>query len=220
MPATKADILSVLRDPSLSRINFSVGDIIVNPAEFANLVDYFEEDDITVGVYTTAGMAEYRRDLKQLNVDPAVNPPLPVDDRATLVHELVHAMVDVRSVHVKRFDDEVAAYIAQITFMQIKNPGPHVSWFQVPRNRPLTAFVAAVLDVVDHYKLTERAARINDFDIFSLSSKLHAVAQYADIPLDLMESNSTNGVPIKGRDMRALRMAMRLAHAPNWPRSQ
>jgi hypothetical protein len=76
----------------------------------------------------------------------------------------------------------------------------------VPRNRPFTAFVSAVFDVVDYYKLTERAARISDFDIYSLTDKLHRVAQYAGYQLDTMYP-AHNGVPIKGKDLRA----------PKWP---
>jgi hypothetical protein len=215
MPATKDDILSLLRDPTLMKINFSVGEIVVSGPRFGDLIDYFEDGDISVGVGPAAGAAEYWADTKTLNVDPAANSPLTFDDKGLLLHELVHAMSDVRGVQVRRLDDEIAAYLSQVTYMQINKPSPHMSWFKIPPGRPLTLFTAALFDVVDAYKLTERWARINEFDIFSLSEKLLRVAKYADISFDARSAYT--GVPIKGRDLRALRMAIRLAHQPRAP---
>jgi hypothetical protein len=216
MPITKDDIRLLLNDPALFQISFRVGDIVVNQREFANLADYFEDDDIAVAPGTTPNMSFYHRDTHTLETEPGKSAPLALEVNALLLHECVHANVHVRQWRVENFTDEVAAYIAQVTFMEIKNPGSHVPAIKVPQSAPFAFFVASVFDVVDQYKLTTPTglgARINEFDIFTLSRRLHAVAQYADIPLESMEPASPN-VPIKGSGIKQLRMALRLGRRP------
>jgi hypothetical protein len=213
MPITKRQVLSLLNDPDLAKIKFSVGPIVVTAAEFSNLADYFEDDDIKVVPGAQAHHAKYERDLKQLQVDAKVTSLPTIEERALILHECVHAIVDVRGLRVPVLTDEVAAYTAQVMYIQIKDPGPHLPAVKIPASRPLTAFIASVLDMIDQYKLMERAARISEFDIFALSLKLRAVPEYAEFAVDDMESDPT-GVPINGRGIQALRMALRAAHRP------
>ena len=50
------------------------------------------------------------------------NPPLNVADRAQLLHECTHAIFDAYGWVTNLREDEVAAYLAQLTFMFIVNP--------------------------------------------------------------------------------------------------
>ena len=215
MPISKNDVVALFSDPALSQINFTVADIPVNAREFQNVSDYIKNDDIPVITGPTAGMAYYDRKSNKLETDPASNLPLTLGDRALILHECVHAIVDIRELQELSLTDEIAAYIAQLTYMQVKSPSPnHPRAVAIPRNNPLALFVMSVLDVIDQYKLTSKeglGARINHFDVVVLSQRLRAVAQYASISLEAKEDPKFSGVSIKDGGIRALRAAIRNA---------
>jgi hypothetical protein len=218
MPASKDDVLALLADPDLWRINFTVADIPVNAQEFRNVSDYFKNEDIKVIPGKTDGLAIYDREFNRLEADPASSSPLDDSDRALILHESVHAIVDIRGLQELSLEEEVAAYIAQLCFMQIKSPTPnHPPAVKIPRNHPLALFNMTVLDVIDQYKLVSAkglGARISHFDVYNLSQRLHAVGQYSKVSLNARTDPKTSGVPIKGGGMRSLRAAIRNAHRP------
>src|SRR5215510_7800206 len=120
MPIDKDEVLRVLRDGDLSKISFSVGAITVDAEGYRNVAAYIEAKDIKV-VPGTEALAFYDGHSNTITTS-AGNPQLDVGGSAQLLHECTHAIVDIDRLDVLRLDDEVAAYLAQLTYMRLKPP--------------------------------------------------------------------------------------------------
>jgi len=229
MPITKADVLEVLGDPVLKRMFFFVGVIAVSAEEYSNVGDYISDGDIGVvpGKISTAFYSGYRNTIET----QAGDPPLALADRSQILHECTHAIVDINALDVERVKDEVAAYLAQLTFIVLSNPkfdfGPSVH--PAIHGSPFGELMWSIFQIVRKYNLHNEkgfGARISELDIWNLTRELHAVPDYAHIKetektggdaKDLL--GITSGVPIKNNQMRALKAAMRLAQRTKRPRT-
>src|SRR5262249_9933667 len=107
---------------ALGRISFSVGQIKVNAEEFRKVADCIYAGDITV-TPGNESLAFYSSHLNELTTQQG-NPPLDYADRAQLLHECTHAIVDINKLKVLRLEDEVAGYLTQLTYAVISNPTP------------------------------------------------------------------------------------------------
>ena len=215
MPITKPDVLAAMNDPNLSRINFSVGRIAVNAAEFRNVAEYVSAGDIKVSP-GTGSVAYYDSHLNELTTQGG-NPPLDFTDRALLLHECTHAIVDINGLDIPRLHGEVAGYLTQFTFMVISSPSPlrpAVLPRQVsPMARLIWTFKRVVLDY-DLHNARGFGAVISDMDTMQLARAVHAVPQYAGIAEKARPAVADLGVPIRHNQMRALRAALKRGHQP------
>jgi hypothetical protein len=214
MPIRKDDVLAVLSDPLLNQMLFSVGAITVSGNEYANLADYIKDGDIQVSPGTEA-MAFYDAHANTI-ITQAGNPPLNLADRAQLLHECTHAVVDINELPVERLDNEVAAYLAQVTFMDISNPVPLPGPVHPPhRGSPLGELVWSLQQVIQKYNLHNHqgfGASLSHLDIWKLKLDVHALPQYAQVGMH--EKSVSDGVPVKHNQMLALKAALRRAHRP------
>src|SRR5262245_20304372 len=121
MPIEMCEVLRVLTDPNVSKINFSVGAITIDADGYRNVASYIAAKDIKV-VPGKEAVAYYDGRLNTIET-PGGNPPLDVGDSAQLLHECTHAIVDIDRLDVLVLDNEVAAYLAQLTYMRIATPG-------------------------------------------------------------------------------------------------
>jgi len=211
MPITKADVLAVLNDPRLNSMRFSVGEITVSANEYRNVCEYIKEDDIKV-IPGRERVAYYDGRLNTIETQ-AGNPPLNVADRAQLLHECTHAIVDINGWDVFTLNDEVAAYLAQLTYTWISAPGPFPPPVPPVGAGSLVRLMISVLQVVQQYNLHSSqgfGVRISEFDIASLRRAVRAFPPYARIAWDAKTTNAQDaGVPIKNNQMRSLRAAIK-----------
>lgn len=196
MPITKTDVLDVLNDPRLANMNFSVGPITVNAEEYRNVAAYIEAGDIRV-IPGAEPIAYYDGRLNTIET-PAGNPPLNLGQRAQLLHECTHAIVDIDRLHVLVLDDEVAAYIAQLTYMWIASPGPFPRPIPPATLGPLMRLMTAVAQIIQRYELhTSKGigARISELDVAGLRRAVHAVPAYRNIKPAQTNNAQNLGVP-------------------------
>jgi hypothetical protein len=208
MPIRKADVLAVLADPALNGILFSVGAITVSGKGYDTLAEYIKDDDIQV-VPGNERMAFYDGHQNTI-ITQGGNPPLNVADRAQLLHECTHAVVDINEWDVERLDDEVAGYLSQVTYMTIASPGPFPNPPRPPhRLSPLGNLVWSLLQVVKKYNLHNHqgfGASISELDISGLRRDVQAIPDYAHIKAH--EKAAGGGVPVKHNQMLALKAAL------------
>ena len=210
MPIGKNEVLRVLRHPSLSKINFSVGAITVDAEGYRNVAAYVEAADIKV-VPGTEDIAFYDGRLNTITT-PAVNPPLDTGRSAQLLHECTHAIVDIDRLDVLRLDDEVAAYLAQLVFMRVAEPGPFPRPLPISPATlgPLMRLMTAMQRVIYRYKLHTSegfGVRISELDIVGLRRVVHAHPEYQHIQWGEKGNAKHLGVPVREDDDRAVKPA-------------
>ena len=207
MPITKDDVLNVLDDPKLMNISFTVGNITVNHKGYRNVHDYIKEEDIQV-IPGKENVAFYDGRRNTL-ITQIGNPPLQLPDRVQILHECTHALVDINGLNVLRLTDEVAAYLAQVTYSQIESPSSPLRSLSSVGASPMGKLVFAMLQVVQSYSLhTSKGfgAHINDWDLLKLTKAVHAYPDYVHVKAS--EISVGAGVPVKNNQMRALRAAL------------
>jgi len=201
MPIDMKEVVRVLRDERLSKISFSVGPITVDAEGYRNVAAYIEAKDIKV-VVGHEPIAFYDGHRNTITT-PAGNPPLDSGDAAQLLHECTHAIVDIDRLDVLRLDDEVAAYLAQLTYMWVVDPSPFPPAFPTARLGPLMRLTAAFAQVIKRYKLNTSegfGARISDLDIAGLRRVVHAHPEYRDIQWGEKGKARDLGVPVSDAD--------------------
>lgn len=218
MPIGRDEVLAVLNDPALRGFKFSIGQTTVGPEGFREVHGAIASGRITVANGANANAAAYNMRSNTIET-PRGNPPLALGVRATLVHECVHAMNDLRFVNEVTLIEEAAGYLAQLTFMTLNMPPqttPHPSYLH-PRLGPLMRLVVACDDVIAQYRLTEAVgfgAQISARDAFFLMTKVRGAPQYARLGL-YERSNTWLGVP--GGGIEDLKWALRAARRPDAP---
>jgi len=210
MPITKADVLAVLNDPRLNNMHFSVGEITVSADEYRNVADYIKEDDVKV-IPGVESVAYYDGHLNTIETQ-AGNPPLNLADRAQVLHECTHALVDINGLDVFTLNDEVAAYLAQLTYTWISSPGPFPRPIPPANTAPLMRLMNSVAQVVQQYNLHNSkgfGARISELDIVNLRRAVRAFPPYAGVTWTKKRSAQNVGVPVANNQMRSLRDALK-----------
>ena len=120
MTIGKQDVLDTLNQPAVKRFKFTVGSLTVSPQGYADVCQAVSDGDIDVKPGGGSDAA-YDSRLNTIFTQNG-NPPLNVADRAQLLHECTHAIFDAYGWVANLREDEVAAYLAQLTFMFIVNP--------------------------------------------------------------------------------------------------
>jgi hypothetical protein len=208
VPITKNDVLAVLEDPNLTHINFTVGNITVNHQGYRHVYDYIKADDIQV-IPGKESVAYYDGRRNTLETQSG-NPPLQLPDRVQILHECTHALVDIRGLNVLRLHDEVAAYLAQVTYAQIESPSSPLRALSPVGASPMGKLTFYMLQVVQQYNRHARGGsviQINDWDLLKLTKAVQAFPDYAHVKAS--EISVGAGVPVKGNSMRALREALK-----------
>jgi len=207
MPITTSDVIQALNDPALGQINFSVGPIKVNAGEFRNVADCIYAGDIKVTPGNEA-LAFYSGHDNEL-ITQRGNPPLDFTDRAQLLHECTHAIVDINKLKVLRLHDEVAGYLTQLTYSVILNPSPLVpAVLPAGVGSPLGRLVWMCKEVVLRYDLHKPrgfGAVIDPKDILRLAEAVHAHPDYANVGETEMRAENDLGVPDKHLEMQRMR---------------
>jgi hypothetical protein len=122
MPLTEGDVLDTLSDPVALGIEFYVDKIHIKGEYFTTIRDHIRAGNILVQGGTD-DLAHYDQNTDIL-LTQKKSPPANDDDRALLLHECVHAMIDVYDPDgtVTRHMGELAAYLTQTTYAVRKAP--------------------------------------------------------------------------------------------------
>jgi hypothetical protein len=185
MAIAKSDVLAVLADPLLNWMKFSVDGMTVSAEEYRNVADYIRDDDIQVISGKQTSNALYDRETNTLEVQQA-NSPLPLDQRAQILHECTHAISDINAFNPYVLTDEVAAYLAQFAYFKMSMPTPFPDLVIPPNIQPLQALILEMLVIVKKYNLnTPRGfgARIDWADIDHLRPIVGRVKDYSGVKL-------------------------------------
>jgi hypothetical protein len=186
-------ILDVLNDPTLGKFSFDVSGIPVNAREFRTVADYFDTYSIK--------LADGDTDDADAAYDPGANSLIVKSadalDPALILHECVHAIVDVKKLVVPRLHEEVAGYLTQITYSQVVRPtplNPQVLPRDVtPMQRLIWTFKKAVIDC----KLAEPqgfGVVISKELVDRLVEVVRADARYSSLKLDDATAAKNRGV--------------------------
>lgn len=122
MPLTLSDVLNTLNDPVAMDIDFHVGKVHINAERLTTVRDHIRVGNILVKG-GTSDLAFYDQ-ASDVLITQKKSPPANDDDRALLLHECVHAMIDVYDPNttVTRHIGELAAYLTQVTYTVRKDP--------------------------------------------------------------------------------------------------
>ena len=149
MPLTEGDVLNALSTAVDIGIDFHVDNIHVCPEQLTTVREHIRVGNILVAGGSKPESAAYDSDT-DIFWTPALKPPADEEDKALLLHECVHAMIDIyhTSDPAGRAMGELAAYIAQMTYLLRKIPSK-------TDNAPPggKAFWENLLKVVTDYKL-------------------------------------------------------------------
>lgn len=149
MPLTVDDVTDTLRDPVTAGMDFRLGPIHISGQNFNLVREHILAGNILV-VSGTQGLAFYNKGTDILTTQ-AGNSPANLENRAQLLHECTHALVDVfaNGMKVTRHMDELASYIVQHVYIMRSNP----TWVVGPNNPPWYAFYQAVFALVKAFRL-------------------------------------------------------------------
>jgi len=213
MPIGRQDVLDTLADPAAQRFKFTVGSLTVSPLGYADVRQAIGDGDIDVQPGGGSD-AVYDRRLNTIFTQNG-DPPLNVADRAQILHECTHATFDAYGWVTNLREDEVAAYLAQLTFMFIANPTPfprHVG----PTGRPFADLIFGFSAVIEKYGLHQASgfgALIDPMDVDALEGLVVRMPKYSGLlPADV---SSYPGVPGVHSQIDALRRALRGARRPS-----
>jgi hypothetical protein len=132
-------VLATLREPIDSNLNFGVGRLFIPASQYEWVAKAIEGGYISVREDSNlTGSAVYHWDVNRIDV-PAYGGPPNVGQRALIIHECTHAIVDLRKITTRVEETEGLAYVAQalysnlngMTARHIVSADPHdiVSWF-------------------------------------------------------------------------------------------
>lgn len=206
MGYTRQDVIDTLNDPLIRHIDFTIGTMHVDFEGYQAVLDMVETGVIDV-VEGDSYYAEYLPQVNRLRTQGG-RPPAGVNQRATLLHELTHAMCDLRQYATTRLDEEVAGYLAQFTYALLSMP----DLSDPPIGGLLNNFMRQGLALTRKYALHTAAgfgARIADEDVRALARTINALPLYSHIDPD--EKSKNDGVT---PDIRKHAIRIRLQQEP------
>jgi outer membrane protein OmpA-like peptidoglycan-associated protein len=125
MPLTSEDVLGVLSDPVLQRMDFWVDSIHVRGEAYSAIADLIDREQILVVSGDDPDHSQYDSRTDTITTQLAGAPP-DLFNRSRLVHECTHAIVDWEYVVTTQHINEAAVRIAQVTYLLVSDPNPAI----------------------------------------------------------------------------------------------
>jgi hypothetical protein len=111
-------VLSILREPVVGRMNFSVGRISITPADYQRVAKAIEGGGIAVNADVRLdNQAFYNSATHRLTISSKLQDP------GLIIHECTHAIFDLRAIITHVEVSEGLAYVAQSFYGRLSN-GP------------------------------------------------------------------------------------------------
>ena len=161
MPLGEGDVLDTLSDPVVAGMNFWVGPVHITGTSYGIIRSHIRAENILV-VSGTQSLAFYD-DKTDILTTQAGNPPPNLDQRAQLLHECTHALIDVFTYGTKvtRHIDELSSYIAQFVYMMRSDS----TWAVGPNNGPWFTFYSGIFALVKSNRLDTIAGNGSRIDV-------------------------------------------------------
>ena len=114
----RTDVIGILKSPNCRRINFAMGAIRISGTDYDTVAKCNENRHIQVvqSRKMPAHFALYYRKYKCFVMGGTLSRPL-------VVHEGTHAVNDWYKRKISDVEDEASAYVAQMVFMLVEQPG-------------------------------------------------------------------------------------------------
>lgn len=174
MSLTERDVLNTLSDAVALNMDFYVSAIHVCGSEYTTIRDHIRADNILVAE-GNKNLAFYDSKTDILTTQ-AGTPPANLDQRALLLHECTHALIDVFTSDLKitRHTDELTAYLAQYVYI-LRSDSDFVVG---PNNPPWYNFFASLVALIKRLGLDTiegNGKRISASDLEPLRVQLAAL---------------------------------------------
>lgn len=174
MPLTEGDVLNTLGDAVTTRMEFWVGSVHISGKTYGVIRDHIRAGNILV-VSGSSSLAFYDQHTDILTTQAGTS-PANLDQRALLLHECTHALMDLftAGTTVTRHIDELASYLAQHVYMMRSNP----AWVVTPNNGPWFTFYSDIVALIKRCRLDTVAGngcRISQLDLEPLRVQLAAL---------------------------------------------
>lgn len=190
MPLTEGDVLNTLGDPITATMDFWVGPIRISGKSYGILRDHVRAGNILV-VGGTSTLASYSLTADVLTTQVG-NSPANLHQRALLLHECTHALVDVftSDIKVTRHIDELACYIAQYVYMVRSNPA---SWPATGTGGPWPIFFSSVAALGKRFGLDTLAGNGSAIKVADLEPLRLQLAALPGVPYGQFDKDAPTG---------------------------
>jgi len=196
MPLAKQDILDLLSDRRLSRIDFWVENLHVKPQVWALVRDFIDREDIWLVPGEYPNNAFYN-DGNDTLTTPDVSPPPSADTAGLIFHECIYVYIDMVSLKITSLSEEIAAYLVQHTYLLLVNPS-----LALPTSSDWLKFFQHCIDLAKAFKLHQpegQGAKLSFYNIVALRLELNQLPSkddyYRNLKSDTM--SAANGVTRK-----------------------
>jgi hypothetical protein len=185
--------MNMLGESAVQQLDFWVGSVHITGKWFGIIRDHILAENIVV-TSGSSTLAFYDQKTDVLTTQ-AGNPPADLDAKALLLHECVHALVDIfyPDDSITRHNDELAAYITQHVYMLRSKP----SFTVAPNNVPWFTFFTDIVALAKRFNLDKpstKGARISAADLEPIRRQLAALpgVNYGDF--DKWDTGGSNGL--------------------------
>jgi hypothetical protein len=153
MPLNEGDVFNTLSDSVTLSMDFRVGSVHISGEAYGVIRDHIRAGNILV-VPGSSNLAFYDSKTDILTTQ-AGSSPANLDQRAQLLHECTHALIDVFTygIKVSRHTDELASYLAQFVYTLRSKP----TWAVGPNNPPWFTFYTNVVALIKRFHLDTAA---------------------------------------------------------------
>jgi len=144
MPLTEADVLNTLGDSVARGMDFWAGPVHITGKSYDVIRDHIRVGNILV-VEGTSTLAEYDGSTDTLTTQIG-NSPGNVHQRALILHECTHALVDLFTggLRVTRHTGELASYVAQHVYLMRSDP----TWAPGTGTDPWSTFYSSIVVLI------------------------------------------------------------------------
>jgi hypothetical protein len=193
MPYSASDVMNMLGESTVQQLNFWVGSVHITGKWFGIIRDHIFAENIVV-TSGSSSLAFYDQTTDVLTTQ-AGSPPASFNAKALLLHECVHALVDIfyPDDRITRHNDELAAYITQYVYLLRTKP----SFTVAPNNVPWFTFFTEIVDLAKRFNLdkpSDNGARISAADLEPVRRKLAALPGVNYGEFDKWDTGGSNGL--------------------------
>jgi hypothetical protein len=184
MSAASQLFSGILSSPPVDQINFWSSTLHISPDQFKKVAQALDRGKITVQSETNlAADAEYDPDdncFHVLNFRPSDYQH--VDSRGLLVHEAVHAIIDINKWDVTQISGEAAGYLAQVIYRKLSGDNLAPWAQQNASSDPLAAVFKKCLSIISSLNGTQ-SSTVSLVDCNELRSLVHRIPQYQAVTM-------------------------------------
>jgi hypothetical protein len=193
MPFSANDVMNMLGESTVQQLDFWVGAVHITGKWFGTIRDHiFAENIVVTSGSSTLAFYDQKTDVLTTQTG---EPPADLDDRAQLLHECVHALVDIfyPDDRITRHNDELAAYITQHVYMMRSNPSFTVG----PNNVPWFSFYSDIVALAKRFNLDKTSGNGSRIGMADLEPVRKELAKLPDVnygDFDKWDTGGSNGL--------------------------